>query len=46
MKRVTGTCNKKEMGSRDRGIREKTAKDVRLVAEVKLRNREVDRLRN
>ena len=46
MKRVTGTCHKKEMGSRDRGIREKTAKDVRLVAEVKLRNREVDRLRN
>lgn len=46
MKRVTGTCNKKEMGCRDRGIREKATKDVRPVAEVRLRNREVDRLRH
>ena len=46
MKSVTGPRHEEEMGGRDRGIGEKAAKDVRFIIEVKLRDREVDRLRD
>ena len=46
MKSITGPSHTKEMGGRNGGIGEKTAKDVRFIIKVKLRNREVDRLRD
>ena len=46
MENITGPSHKEEMGGRSGGEGEKTAKDVRLIIKVKLRNREVDRLRD
>ena len=46
VKSITGASHKNKMGSRDGGTGEKTAKDVRFNVKVKLRDREVDRLRD